>query len=67
MSWLTSIKYEKQLRKGFEATNDPQTAKKAWSDYIVSGYLYELDLTCDSKPLPYIDINPIDLNYITRK
>ena len=58
---------EKQIRKWLEAGNDQQTARKTQSDYIVTCSLKKLDLTCARKPLPYIDINTIDLNYITRK
>ena len=50
-----------------EARNDQQTAKKAWSDYIVNCYINKMVLACDRKPLPIIDINRTDLNYITRK
>ena len=58
---------EKQIRKWLEAGNDQQTARNAWSDYIVNCYLNKLDLTSASKPLPFIDNNPTDLNYISRK
>ena len=62
-----SIKYEKQPHKWLEARNDQQTARKAWIDYVVNGYLNQLVLTCARKPIPFIHINPTDLNYITRK
>ena len=62
-----SIKYEKQIHKWLEARNDQQTARKAWSGYVVNYYLNKLDLTCARKPTPFIHINPSDLNYITRK
>ena len=62
-----SIKYEKQIHKWMEARNDQQTARKAWSDYVVNYYLNKLDLTCARKPIPFIHINLTDLNYITRK
>ena len=55
------IKYVKQFRKWLEARKDQQTAKKAWSDYIVNCYKNKLDLTCDRKPLPFLDINRSDL------
>ena len=61
-----NIKYEKQIDKWFEEKNDQQTARKAWSDYVVKCYLNKLDLTCARKPIPFIHINPTDLNYITR-
>ena len=41
-----------------EARTDQHTARKAWSDYSVICYLNKLNLTCDRKLLPYIDINP---------
>ena len=41
--------------------------EKAWRDYIVDWYLKKLDLTCDMKPLPLIDINPTGLNHIILK
>ena len=66
-SWLTSIKYVKQFGKWLEARNDRQTAREAWIDYIVNCYLNILDLTCDRKPSPFIDINPTDLNYVIKK
>ena len=44
--------------------DDQNTAKKAWSDYIVNCSLDKMDLTCDRKPLSYININPNDLNDI---
>ena len=50
-----------------EARNDQQTAKKAWSDYIINCYFEKLDLTCDRTPLAFIDNNQSDLNYVTRK
>ena len=62
-----SIKYEKEIHKWFEARNDQQTARKAWSDYVVNCYLNKLDLTSARKPIPILSINPTDLNYITRK
>ena len=62
-----SIKYEKQIHKWLEARNDQQTARKAWSDYVVDCYLTKLDLTCARKPIPFIHINSTDLNYINRK
>ena len=61
------IKYEKQIDKWLEARNDQQTARKTWSDDVVNCYLNKLDLTCAKKPIPFIHINPTDLNYITRK
>ena len=62
-----SIKYEKPINKWLQARNDQQTARKAWSDYVVNCYLNKLDLTCARKPIPFINFNPTDLNYITRK
>ena len=61
-----SIKYEKQIHKWLEARNDQQSARKAWSNYVVNCYLNKLDLTCARKPIPFIHINPTDFNYITR-
>ena len=34
---------------------------------MVDWYLNKLDLTCDRKPLPAIDINPTSLNHINLK
>ena len=62
-----SIKYEKQTHKWLEARNDQQTARKVWSDYVVNCFLNKLVLTCARKPIPFINITPTDLNYITRK
>ena len=41
--------------------------EKAWRDYMLDWYLKELDLTCDRRPLPFIDINPTCLNHIILK
>ena len=65
--WFTGIKYVKKLFKRLEARSGQLTAKEGWSDNIVNCYLIKMDLTCDRKPLPYIDIKPTDLSYITRK
>ena len=62
-----NTKYEKQIHKSLEARNDQQTTRKSWSDYAVNCYLYKLDLTCNRKTIPFIYINPTDLNYKTRK
>ena len=62
-----SFKYIKQFRKWFEARNDQYIAREARSDYIVIFYLNKLNLTCDRKALPNIDLNPTCLNYRTRK
>ena len=62
-----SIKYVEQFRKWFEARTDQHAARKAWSDYIVICYINKLNLTCDRKLLPCIDINPTYLNYRTKK
>ena len=62
-----NIKYEKQIHKWLEARNDQQSARKAWSDYVDNCYLKILDLTCARKPIPFLHINPTNLNYITRK
>ena len=34
---------------------------------MVDCYLKKLDLICDRKPLPFIDINPTALNHIILK
>ena len=44
--------------------NDQRTAKKASRDYMVDRYLNKMDLTCDRKPLLFIDLKPTDLNHI---
>ena len=62
-----SIKYIKQFRKWLEAKTDQHIAGKFWSGYIVICFLNKLNLTCDRKPLPYIDMNPTYLNYRTKK
>ena len=62
-----SIKYEKQIHKWLEARKNQQTARKAWSDYVVNCYLNKLDLTCARKPIPFIHINPTGLSDLTRK
>ena len=62
-----SLKYEKQIHKWLEARHDQQTARKAWSDYVVNCYLNKLDLICARKPIPFKHFNPTDLNYITSK
>ena len=62
-----SIKFVKQFRKWFEARKDKRTARKARRDYMVDWYLNKLDLTCDRKPLPFIDINSTNLNHIIWK
>ena len=41
--------------------------EKAGRDSMVDWYLNKLDLTCDRKPLPLIDINPTGLNHIILK
>ena len=41
--------------------------EKAWRDYMIDSYLNKLDLTCNRKPLPFIDINPTGLNHIILK
>ena len=51
----------KTVPKWLEARKDQQTAKKAWRDYLVNCYINKLDLTCDRKPLPFLDINRSDL------
>ena len=58
-----NMKFVKQFRKWFEARNDQRTARKAWRDYMLSWYLKKFDLTCDKKPLTFIDINPSGLNH----
>ena len=62
-----TIKYEKQIHKWLEARNDQQTARKAWSDYVVHCFLNNMDLTFARKPIPLIHINSTDLNYGTWK
>ena len=62
-----TLKYEKQIHKWLQERNDQETARKAWSDYVVNCYLNKLDLTCARKPIPIIHIKPTDLNFITRK
>ena len=41
--------------------------EKAWRDYMIDWYLNKLDLTCDRKPLPIIDLNPTGLNHVNLK
>ena len=62
-----STKYEKQIHKWLEVRNGQKTAGKPWSDYVVNCYLNKLDLTCAREPIPFIHINPTNLNYITGK
>ena len=66
-SSFASVNYVQQFREWMGARNDQQTARKAWSDYIVECYLNKLDISFDRKPLPFIDFNSTDLNHITWK
>ena len=34
---------------------------------MIDWYLNKLDLTCDKKPLPFINFNPTSLNHIILK
>ena len=64
---IGKYKYQNQIREWLEARTDQDTARKAWSDYIVICYINKLNLTCDRKLLLYIDINSTCLNYKTKK